>query len=299
MRLPSWIIVAAVAALVALAAADALRPTAREEREAAVPPTTTATGAGLTGTIVVKPGCAALPAFRLPNLAPVQPPRQTDCDGFVRSRDGTLFARCTDDRTRIGTSDGRIVFRVPGCGPAWREDGALGVIHDGGLLVARRLGRTIQLLSRAQLGAELENVVDVGARSYRLQEIAWLDSGRFAAIAHGARPWQQLVLVASANGDLEIVLPEYGAGIKALHASPLGDYIAYERTRLGRELVMMPVRGGQVRLPRIGNVLNVAWSPDETHVAISTRNTTFIAGIGTRKVLLEIPQGGDSLAWLP
>ena len=297
MRLPSSIIVAAVGALIVLAAADALRPSAREKPKA-VSPTTTAKEAGLTGTIIVQSGCSSALAFRLPNLAPVAPPRR-DCDGIVWSTDGTLSARCKDGRTVVATPEGRIVFRVPGCRPAWREDGALGVIQDGGLLVARRLGRPIQLLSQAQLEADLENVVDVGAQSYKLQEIAWLDSGRFAAIAHGARPWQQLVLVASATGELEVVLPEYGAGITALHASPLGDYIAYERTRLGRELVMMPLRGGQVQLPRIGNVLDVAWSPDETRVAISTRNTTFIAEMGTRQVLFEIPQGGDSLAWIP
>jgi hypothetical protein len=62
---------------------------------------------------------------------------------------------------------------------------------------------------------------------------------------------------------------------------------------------MMTWDGREVRLPRIGNALNVAWSPDEKHVAISTRTTTFIARTDSREVVFELPAGGRSLAWLP
>jgi hypothetical protein len=59
----------------------------------------------------------------------------------------------------------------------------------------------------------------------------------------------------------------------------------------------MPIEGVDVRLPRIGNALNVAWSPDESHVAISTRNTTFVAETGSSRTELQLPFGGRYLAW--
>jgi hypothetical protein len=300
MRLPSWIIVAAVGALVVLAAADALRPSSERTPQARENRTTTATGGDLSGVLVVGSSCRSLRAVRLAGGIEIHPQGQimADCDGDVWSKDGTLYANCIGRFTYMGTTEGRRVARFRGCAPAWREDGALGVIRDGALVVARRRGRPIELVSRARLAAELRDVV-ARPGSYQLTEIAWVGLRRFAAIVQGARPWEQAIVVMSTNGVLEVALPEYGAGIQDLRVSPFGSYLAFATTRLGREFRMMPVEGADVPLPRIGNALNIAWSPDESHVAISTRNTTFIAEAGSPRPGLQLPLGGRYLAWNP
>jgi hypothetical protein len=300
MRLPSWIIVAAVGALILLAAADALRPSSESTPQARTASTSTTTGGDLPGVLVVGSSCRSLRQVRLAGRIEIHPQGQiaADCDGIVWSKDGTLYANCIGQSTYMGTAEGPRIARIRGCAPAWREDGALGVIRGGALVVARRRGRPIELVSRARLAQELRNVVQ-RPRSYELAEIAWVGLRRFAAIIKGARPWEQAIIVMSTNGVLELALPEYGAGIEDLRVSPLGNYLAFATTRLGREFRMMPVEGVDVRLPRIGNALNVAWSPDESHIAISTRNTTFVAETGSPRTELQLPLGGRYLAWNP
>jgi hypothetical protein len=303
-RLPSWLVVGAVGAVIVLAAADALRSAGDAAPEASAPapeptPTADAEPTALHGVIVVGADCASIRAIRLPSLISFQPPRQTDCDGYTWSRDGTLYARCQGERTVVGTSEGRPALTLAGCDPAWRPDGALTVVRDGGLVVTRSIGRPSQLLPRTQLGDLLVGAFP-RARSYRLTQVSWLDTARVAAIIHGARPWEEGVVVLSTLfGELRYSEPKFGAGLADLRTSPLGDYIAYGVKRLGREYTMVTMDGREVRLPRIGNALNVAWSPDEKHVAISTRTTTFIARTDSREVVFELPAGGRSLAWLP
>jgi hypothetical protein len=298
-RLPSWVIVAAVGIVLVLAAADAIRSTSDASTPKAASKTSPKTSSpGLPGVIVVGPNCRSLKAMQLRGLSDVQVPRQTDCDGLVWSNDGTLYASCTGAHTVVGTFDGKRRARLTGCAPAWREDGALGVIRAGGLVVARTHGRPVELLSRKDLGEQLRGVVE-RPETYRLTEIAWIGLNRFAALVHGAKPWEEALVVFSTTGGLEQALTQYGAGIEDLRVSPEGDYLAFARTALGREFVMTGIDTTNVRLPRIGNALNVAWSPDETRVAISTRNTTYVAEPGARRPLLEIPFGGRYLAWLP
>jgi hypothetical protein len=295
-RLPSWVIVGAVGIVLVLAAADALRPTTEEPTSKA---TTTTSPPELPGVIVVGPDCKSLKAIRLQGLSEVQIPQQTDCDGLVWSNDETLYAICIGTHTYVGISTGQRRARLPGCSPAWREDGALGVIRAGSLVVARTHGQPVELLSRKDLGEQLGGVVE-RPETYRLTQIAWVGLNRFAALVHGERPWEEALVVLSTTGGLEQALTQYGAGIADLRVSPNGDYLAFARTALGREFVMTGIdTTTNVRLPRIGNALNVAWSPDESHVAISTRNTTYIAEPGARRPVLEIPSGGRYLAWLP
>jgi hypothetical protein len=299
-RLPSWVIVAAVGIVLVLAAADAIRSKseASAPKAAANAPTMTSSSE-LRGVIVVGPNCRSLKAIRMRDLSEVQVPRQTDCDGLVWSNDGTLYASCTGAHTVVGTSDGQPRARLAGCAPAWREDGALGVIRAGSLVVARAHGHPAELLSRRALGEQLRGVVE-RPETYGLTQIAWIGLNRFAALVHGAKPWEEAVVVFSTTRGLEQALTQNRAGIADLQVSPDRDYLVFARTALGREFVITGMdTTTNVRLPRIGNALNLAWSPDENHVAISTRTTTYIAEPGARRPLLEVPFGGRNLAWLP
>ncbi|HXL44360.1 MAG TPA: hypothetical protein VN960_09915 [Gaiellaceae bacterium] len=291
-RLPTWLIVAAVGAVVALAAADAIRPTGEPRTRAPA-----ATGPpGLNGVLLVgRPDCSTT-AIRLPSLDEERALRRLDCGGLVWSRDGTLAARCTPTNgTEILTERLEFTARVAGCSPAWREDGALSVIRNGDLLIFRRRGPVRLFVSRTTLAEALAGEVP---RAYELSELVWIDASRFAAILHGRQPWQQAIVVYSRDG-VERFVPEAGQRISGLRVSPLGNYIAFARNALGREYAMLLRGGPETRLPRIANARTIAWSPDEEWVALATRTATFIARTGSRRVVFRVPAGGDTLAWLP
>jgi hypothetical protein len=292
-RLPSWVIVVAVGALVALAAADAIRPNA----EPAHTPATPVPGPELRGLLVVAgPDCSAA-ALRLPLLNEQAPPRPPDCGGVVWSPDGTLSATCTDGFTDIALADAQPFVHTRGCSPAWRPDGAVSFIRDGALVVARRHGQPDVFLTREALAQALASKLDEG-RTYRLVDVAWHGTVAFFGIVAGSKPWQRAVIAYTPEG-LTNVIPELGQDISDLRVSPNGNFIAFARSGAGRDLVVLDATGREVAFPRIANSRAVAWSPDEQWIAIATRTTTFIARTGTQNVIRQIPVGGDSLAWLP
>ena len=291
-RLPTWIIVAAVGVLVALAAADALRSTNEGSPETTV---AQPSAPDLQGVVVVGPSCS-LRALRLPALVELDAPRRTDCGGIVWSSDGTLNASCADGYTDVGTSEGRHLFRVRGCAPAWREDGSVSVIRDGELFFARRRGSPRIFFSREQLAQGLAGRVPAGER-FELVEVAWLTLTNFAAIVRGPHRWERAVAFLSPGGAGTLV-PELGQRISDLRVSPLGN-LAFARNQLGREFVMLTDAGVEVPLPRIANARAITWSPNEEWVALATRTATFIARTGSRRVVFRVPAGGDTLAWLP
>ena len=290
-RLPSWLIVGAVVVLVAIAAADAIRPSdeakAPEARGAHRP-------LDLHGTLVLaNHGCAAT-AIRLPDLVR-EKPFAPDCDGRRWSSDRTLMALCRRGTTHVFA--GRAPVRsVPGCSPAWRPDGALSVIHDGDLVLVRPYGRPQVFFSRARLVRALAGRLE-GARTYRLTEVAWNGSVSFVALVAGARPWQRAIVYYTPEG-VTGVIPELGQDVSELRVSPLGN-IAFARSGAGREYVMVDPSGEEIPLPRIANARAIAWSPDERWVALATRTSTFIGRTGTREVAMRVRLGGEVLEWLP
>jgi hypothetical protein len=292
-RLPTWLILGAVGILVALAAADAIRPHA----EARPAPSTTAQAApDLRGHLVFADDDCNARAVRLPDLVRERP-IDTDCDGRRWSRDGSLMAVCRSDHTDVFAGFSALpVSTITGCAPAWREDGALSVIRHGDLVVARRYGRPRVSISKQQLVKWLDGRLASGD-GWRPAEVAWIDRTNLAAILQGPRLAEQAVAIMSADG-LELFVPEFGQRIEDLRVSPRGD-VAFARARLDRTYSMLRRNGNEVPLPMIANAHALTWSPDERWVAIATRTTTFISPTGTRELVRQIPFGGDSLDWRP
>jgi hypothetical protein len=298
-RLPSWIIVAAVGVVVVLAAADAIRPTGESRSTGSPRPNGPGTApTGLEGVLLLGDESCTPTALRLPATTRIAPPRRPDCNGMVWSDDVTLAARCTaTSGTEIVDSQLDLAARTPGCAPAWRSDGALSVIRGGNLILWRRHARSVVFLSREELANELEGALERG-RTYRLVEVAWHGTQAFFGIVAGDEPWQR-ALIAYAPEGVNDVIPELGQDISSVRVSPEGSYVAFVRETAGREIVVLDGSEREQPLPRIGNVRAIAWSPDERWVALSTRTRTFIARAGTARVVLQIPVGGESLAWLP
>jgi hypothetical protein len=287
-RLPAWLIVAGIGVLVALAAADAIRPHG-EPRPA---PTTAAASPGPHGLLVYAgPGCDPV-AVRLPRSLAEHVPRMADCGGFVWSGDGSLAAVCEDGRTTIFGQPGMLrLVGLRGCAPAWRPDGALSVIRDGDLVVSRVRGRPQTFVSGEALADDLQ--VEL-RRAHELAEVAWIDPQTFAAIVRGTKAGQQALIVATRE-RIELFVGELGQRISSLTVSPRGKLAVAN----GREFVMLDRNGREIALPRVANVRAIAWSPDERWVALTTHTSTFVARTGSRQVVLRIPLGGESLMWMP
>lgn len=291
-RLPSWLLVAALGVMAALAAADAIKPTGHPPPGAS----TASARPDLHGLLVLEgPDCVPV-AFRLPALDEKLPPHGPDCGGTVWSDDGTLSAKCHGGVTTIVPADLSGPLTVRGCSPAWRPDGALSVIRNGGLVVGRRHGHPQLFISKDQLVGWLNGRLASG-QGYEFASVAWIDRTNVAAILQGPRPAEQALAVMSPDG-LELFVAELGQRIDSLRASPRGD-LAFARNRLAREYVVLRRTGTEVPIPRIGNARAAAWSPDGEWIALATRTSTFIARLGTREVVLQVPTGGDALAWLP
>ena len=149
-------------------------------------------------------------------------------------------------------------------------------------------------MTREELGAALRTLVE-RPETYSFAEVEWFGLSSFVAIVRGERPWETAAAV-FARGGLESFFPQFGGHIEGLRASPLGNF-AFARTNPGRQYVMVTRGGEEMRIPRIANARAIAWSPDESWVAIATRTATFIARTGTDAVFARVPFGARALDW--
>jgi hypothetical protein len=288
----TWLIGGAVAVLLALAVADAIR-----SRDDASASSSGRQLPGLHGLLLVADDGCRTTAFRLPSTASERPQRPVDCGGRVWSSDATLVAWCRNGRTKVTSAGGRIDFgSLRGCAPAWRADGALSVVRDGDILIVRRHGDARTFFTRRQLDDALQGIVE-RPETYAFAEVSWFGLTSFVAIVRGERPWETAAAV-FAQGGLESFFPQFGGHIEDLQASPLGNF-AFARTVPAREYVMVSRGGDELPLPSIANAHAIAWSPDESRVAIATRNTIFIARSGSTQPANRISTGAAALAWLP
>jgi len=284
----TWIVGGAVAVLLIVAIADGVRSRADASGSSAPPPR------ALRGVIVTADSACQTTAYRFPSMAVERVQHPPDCNGLVWSQDGSLVARCTGDFTSVRSSEGVQFPNVAGCAPGWRADGALSVVLDGNVVIARRHGRPFIFFSRPQLAEALRAGGIEDADEWRLSQVSWFGLTSFVAILQ--KPGDSAAAV-FAQGGLETFLPHLGANIEDLRASPNGNF-AFARADPQREYVMVSRGGDAISLPTVRGARAIAWSPDERYVAISTEGETVIARTGSTKVMTTLPFGAHALAWL-
>lgn len=284
----TWLVGGGVVLLLVIAMADSIR--SRSDASGSPPPAPRI----LHGVIVAADAACQTQAFRLPSMAPERSPRRADCNGLVWSQDGSLVARCKGDFTSVTSSQGLQFPNVDGCAPAWREDGALSVVLDGNIVIARRHGSPFIFFSRPQLAEALRAAGVEDADEWRLSQVSWFGLTSFVAILQ--KPGDSAAAV-FAQGGLETFLPHLGANIEDLRASPNGNF-AFARADPQREYVMVSRGGDAISLPTVRGARAIAWSPDERYVAISTEGETIIARTGSTTVVTTLPFGAHALAWL-
>ena len=284
----TWIVGGAVALLLIVAVADGIRSRDDASGASATPPRQ------LHGVIVAADAACQTQAFRLPSMASERPPHPPDCNGLVWSQDGSLVAGCTGDFTSVRSSEGVQFPNVDGCAPAWRGDGALSVVLDGNLVIARRHGSPFIFFSRPQLAEALRAAGVEDAGGWKFAQVSWFGLSSFVAVLQ--KPGDTAAAV-FAQGGLETFLPHIGAHIEDLRASPIGNF-AFARVDPEREYVMVSRGGDPISLPAVRGARAIAWSPDELYVAIATDDETVIGRTGTTGVITTLPFGAHALAWL-
>ena len=293
-RLPTWLVVGAIGAIVALAAADALRSTGSSERRTAPRPTVE----DLTGVLLVANAECTVQALRLPDLMPDEPSRRPDCAGAVWSDDASLVAECTGGVTAVHNQNRELVRRVRGCSPAWRADGSVGVLDRGSLVLARSVFRPVVLMTPAELRANLEELVEE-PETYDFVAFDWIATSRFAAVVRGGRLEEQALVVFTTDDQLELIMRGLGRLVSSVRVSPLGNYLVLTNNSPERGFSVLTRQGERVLLPRVPDGRALAWSPDEKWVALATPEEIVVARTGSREVIARLPVGGEALSWLP
>jgi hypothetical protein len=289
-RAATWVVAGAVVLLVVIAIADGIRSHADASGSPAPPPRV------LHGVIVAANDACETTAFRFPSMAAERPPRPLDCGGLVWSQDSSLGARCKGDFTSVTSSEGVQFPNVQGCAPAWRTDGALSVIRDGDIVIARRHGAPQIFFTRDQLAEALRTVAVANSDAWTFTQLSWFGLTSFVAVVQGARADRTGIAV-FAQGGLETFIRENGVTIEDLRSSPLGNF-AFARLEPEREYMMVSRGGDPVTIPRVPGARALAWSPDELYVAIATENETVIARTGSTDIVARLPFGARALAWL-
>jgi hypothetical protein len=267
-RLPTGLLVAAVAVLAVAAAVDALRdgsePTRRAPAEDARAPERAEASdalrtAGATGTLVYSDAGCRLHALRLPSLRPAPASRIQRCEPHIPT-DG------------IGTFEGDVV---------WAGFGA-GVVQV--------------VLSRDELGRAVRRATGLEGE-YRAVQAVPLARDRIAALLTDSEGVDRIfavlederVLVAFARWELG------NAGV--LRPSPRGTYVALIERDNG-SISVFTRDGDPVALPQGVTAHAIAWSPDERWTALATRASVYVfATEEPDRELIRIPVSVRDLDW--
>lgn len=301
-RSVTWFLVGAVAAIAVAAAVEALgdgsgarpAPTTTRERPAAPPrPVVPISGqedvrelleaAGERGVLHFADRNCRLRTLLLPAVEwRPQPDRAVPCrftigaagevepDEVRIERQSGLRAVCRGNGVEVfGRAGGRLTTFAGACAPAWRPDGSLAFVRDGGLVLAPEGRAERVLLSRGELGRAL-------GRGSELLEAAWFDEETYAAaVRRGAE-----TVVAVFRGSELRAPPSFSSPlVRDLRAT---DRMLAARTASRGPAVTFLSRAGREILTVDGGH-SVSWSPGGLVAAVAGRAVLVFVNPSTRE----------------
>jgi hypothetical protein len=322
-RRGTWLVVGALAAIALVAAVDSLR--GEDEGPASAPGTTTeqtATEAApaaagpeaFGGVLYYADESCELRAARLPTLEAAEAPSWDECR-FVLSPDGTRASGAgsgwdphSDPRIgRLFQSEGGSIqvssnlgpegepFR--GSVPAWRPDGTLTYFADGA--VREWPGGNVLIPRTALLQGVMSHInapaTRAPIRAVEAEALIWLDSERVVVAIHApVRGGADLDLAAVFDGRRRVAAVNALAPITSLWAGPQGRYWALDSDGLQ----LFDRDGDALPLPSLTGAHAVAWSPDESWMAVATRASVFVLRPGEPQARIRrLPIVANDLAW--
>ena len=282
----TWLVLAAVLAVAAAAAADALRGGLRDRdvTDAApaavrriVPP---GVPSGFMGTVFYSDpddGCR-LHSLELAGFTEERPPNYTGCrfslspdgrvaapGGSVGSPLGGVVAVPRDDGFALETAAGQAIV-VQGRAPAFKPNGTLTQVHEGKLVewtIVCRRGERLFTLPGDNATARCVRTV----YPHPVDTVAWFSNSRFAAVL----PNRKLVIVEDGDVLVEADLPRYRSA--SLELSPKRSFATIW---LDGELAgTFDADGGPAPIAPVGGtVTSLAWAPSERWVVAATQKGT-------------------------
>lgn len=318
----TWLALAVVAAIAVAAAADALRGDGTAETPAAEDPppaTTTSVADGepaegaLAGVLYFTDESCRLRAVRLPDLEAVEAPGWSECrfvlspDGTRASGEGSGWDHRSDPRIgrlfqnengtiSVATDFGPEREPFPGRAPAWHPDGILTYVDDEAVRTWPA-GEIVVATVDAAAAIRSHPSVPDGERPgpVRIEEIAWLDRERLAAIVRTSAGGEGQALVAIFDGSSLVGLNLGGPGLSDLVVSPAGRFFA-ARTTNG--VLVFDRVGGTLPLPPLNGPTSVAFAPDESRVAVATASGARVVALdGDTSDVVALPLVARDLAW--
>jgi hypothetical protein len=247
-----------------------------------------------------------LRALRLPTLDAAPAPRDAGCRALVSPssappgwslwpRNTPLAARCDRTRVIVSATAGPSLPMIGGCAPAWKPDGSMTYVRRGAIVQFPRTGRAKVLRTEDQFARAIEGLSELrGTYGWRPNRIAWLGSDRFAAVAGGfdAAGRARSVLAVFSGQRVVAFTRRVSSGVTGVRASPRGNYLVL-RAANGLRVY----DAGRPSLPlarRFARVSAVAWSSDESWLALAKRERVVLQGPRARVVL---PLRAIDLAW--
>jgi hypothetical protein len=316
------VVVGALAALAALAIADALRPgptsrpaEARDTTTRPEPPTLTQTLrlAGVTGYVLYSDRDCRMHSLLLPRMVDSVIRDEGGADVFhchfavaggqildgndVPSPGGGELARCRGNHIAVSdTLSGAVHHRFGGCAPAWDNDGRL--TYFNGESIVQDNGRT--LYSQAELrriARRHPNVAGLGAGvPYRVSVLAlvWLDRLRLAmSLRVDIRGVEPQYLAALVDGDHVVAVDDvFGPSVGSLVASPGGTYIGERQGILSRQ--------GSFDFPQVvPQPRTLTFSPDDRWAALLSRGSVYIVELPDFDPIIRLPIDAQTFVWEP
>jgi hypothetical protein len=276
----TWLVLAAVLAVAAAAAADALRGGLRDRGQAAaaqaerriVPP---GVPAGSMGTVFYSDpseGCR-LRSLRLAGFTEAQPPSYDECrfslspdgtkaapEGSVWSPLGGVVAVPREDGFSLEAGPEQTIV-VRGRAPAFKPDGTLTQVRDGKLVewsIDCEPGERLFTLPADNATARCAHIV----YPHPLASTVWFSATRFAAISRASR----LLIVDDGRVVVRTHLLPYRTA--ALSISPRRTFVSIWID--GDLAGTFDAKGGPVVMPPLAGVHALAWSPTERGALLAT-----------------------------
>lgn len=323
----TWVVVAAVGTIAALAAADALRGDGDAKTSPGSETTTTTPRPVTLRETLRTEAITGLVLYSDPNCAvhSLLLPRMIDelvredgggelvrCrfelgggrfleEGDVVNRDGGLVARCQGGRAvvfELESGVGRRSYR--GCPPAWRPDGRLTYPRGDRIMEERRV-----LFTAAELRAVARRHPNVsglgtGARVFvHVTDLAWLDESRLVASLEIRVPFvePQHATVLFDHKAVVALFSQFGSSVGSWVVSPRGSFAAAENGTIVARDGDMTERPAGVPTGRA-----VAFSPDEQWLAYVTGVSIYLIGTPRNSEpgrIIRLPVDAQDLSWEP
>jgi hypothetical protein len=301
-RWATWVLVGGLAALGAVAIADALRGSPRtSESQAptisvALIPRNEPASSAMSGVLYysnAKDECR-LDGLRLPDLENAPPPKLRSCrfsvspDGDTAlagdvawSPDGQFFAREIGSFVELNSIASESGLRLPGHAPAFKPDGRF--TYVSGAKVVECPAREVTALCD-------KTVARFPGR--RVLSLAWLSDTRLAAITRGSRYALEI-----REGRLRVRIPGGRLPMEDLRVSPRGSFVSVRAEGMGG-LIVVGADGRPIAAPTFTVARSIAWSPDERWTAQATPSSVLIFRTDTGEVRMRrLPIVARDLAW--